>query len=168
MLGLRQKLSLGFGGLLLIILIIGIQSIIHLTQLGQSIDVILRENYRSVIACQEMKEALERMDSGILFIFLGEKEKGTELIQKNEAAFEKALQVELNNITLPGEGEKAHHLQDLFKQYQATLHEMQGIENFRRPTAGRLFQQAFSLVPANQRDGGRDPPDEPEEYERCQ
>jgi hypothetical protein len=50
MLGLRQKLSLGFGGLLLIILIIGIQSISHLTQLGQSVDVILRENYRSVIA----------------------------------------------------------------------------------------------------------------------
>ena len=31
MLGLRQKLSLGFGGLLLIILVIAIQSIIHLT-----------------------------------------------------------------------------------------------------------------------------------------
>lgn len=126
MLGLRQKLSLGFGGLLLIILIIGIQSISHLTQLGQSIDVILRENYRSVIACQEMKESLERMDSGILFVLLGEKEKGTELIQKNEAAFEKALRAELNNITLPEEGRKAHHLQDLFKRHQATLHEMQG------------------------------------------
>jgi hypothetical protein len=30
--------------------------------LGPAIDVILRENYRSVIACQQMKEALERMD----------------------------------------------------------------------------------------------------------
>jgi len=128
MLGLRQKLSLGFGGLLLILLIIGIQSISHLTQLGQSIDVILRENYRSVIACQEMKESLERMDSGILFFLLDEKEKGTELLQKNEVAFEKALQVELNNITLPKEGDKAHHLQDLFKQFKVTLHEMQGIK----------------------------------------
>ena len=76
MLGLRQKLSLGFGGLLLIILIIGIQSIIYLTRLGSSIDVILQENYRSVIAAQEMKEALERMDSGILFISLGEEQQG--------------------------------------------------------------------------------------------
>src|SRR5512136_1600068 len=107
MLGLRQKLSLGFGGLLLIILIIGIQSISHLTQLGESIDVILRENYRSVIACQEMKKSLERMDSGVLFILLGEKEKGVDLIQKNEVLFERALRVELNNITVPGEGEKA-------------------------------------------------------------
>jgi len=138
MLGLRQKLSLGFGGLLLIILIIGIQSISHLTQLGQSIDVILRENYRSVIACQEMKESLDRMDSGILFVLLGEKEKGTELIQRNEAAFGRALQTELNNITLPEEGRKAQHLQDLFLEYQATLHEMQGMK-----TSGRQQQEAY-------------------------
>jgi NtrC-family two-component system sensor histidine kinase KinB len=144
MLGLRQKLSLGFGGLLLIILIIGIQSISHLTQLGQSIDVILRENYRSVIACQEMKESLERTDSGILFVLLGEKEKGTELIQKNEAAFEKALQAELNNITLPEEGKKAHHLQDLFIQYQATLHEMQGMKTSSHQQREAYFSKLFS------------------------
>jgi len=145
MLGLRQKLSLGFGGLLLIILIIGIQSISHLTQLGQSIDVILRENYRSVIACQEMKESLERMDSGTLFVLLGEKEKGTELIQKNEAAFEKALQAELNNLTLPEEGKKAHHLQDLFKRYRATLHEMQGIGTPVHQKRNAYFSKLFPV-----------------------
>jgi NtrC-family two-component system sensor histidine kinase KinB len=145
MLGLRQKLSLGFGGLLLIILIIGIQSISHLTQLGQSIDIILRENYRSVIACQEMKESLERMDSGILFVLLGEKEKGTELIQKNEAAFERALQAELNNITLPEEGRKAHHLQDLFKRYQTTLHEMQGLGTPVHQKRDAYFSRLFTL-----------------------
>jgi NtrC-family two-component system sensor histidine kinase KinB len=144
MLGLRQKLSLGFGGLLLIILIIGIQSISHLTQLGQSIDVILRENYRSVIACQEMKESLERMDSGTLFVLLGEKEKGTELIQKNEAAFKKALQAELSNITLPEEGKKAHHLQDLFIQYQATLHEMQGMKTSTKQQREAYFGKLFT------------------------
>ncbi len=121
MVGVRQKLSLGFGGLLLIILIIGIQSIVNLTKLGESIDIILRENYRSVIACQQMKEALERMDSGILFELLGYTQKGDELIRKNELVFEMALQVELNNITLPGEGEKAKHLQNLFRQYRTAL-----------------------------------------------
>jgi len=145
MLGLRQKLSLGFGGLLIIILIIGIQSISHLTQLGQSIDIILRENYRSVNACQEMEESLERMDSGTLFVLLGEKEEGTELIQKNEAVFEKALQAELNNITLPEEGRKAHHLQDLFKQYQATLHEMQGIGTPVHQKRDAYFNRLFPL-----------------------
>jgi NtrC-family two-component system sensor histidine kinase KinB len=145
MLGLRQKLSLGFGGLLLITLIIGIQSIVHLTRLGSSIDVILRENYRSVIACQEMKEALERMDSGILFIFLGEGKQGVELIRDNEAVFEKALHLELMNITLPGEGEKALHIQDLFKKYRETLSEIQGAGTPVDQKRGAYFENLFPL-----------------------
>jgi two-component system, NtrC family, sensor histidine kinase KinB len=145
MLGLRQKLSLGFGGLLLIILIIGIQSIIYLTRLGSSIDVILQENYRSVIAAQEMKEALECMDSGILFISLGEEIQGTELIRKNETLFEKALQVELNNITIPGEKEKAHHLRDLFTQYQVALHEIKRPETPVYQKREAYFSKLFPL-----------------------
>jgi NtrC-family two-component system sensor histidine kinase KinB len=144
MIRLRQKLSLGFGGLLLIILIIGIQSIIHLTKLGESIDVILRENYRSVIACQQMKEALERMDSGILFELLGYTEKGSELIRKNELVFEMALGVELNNITLPGEGERASHLQDLFGQYKTTL---KRVEDSKAPMTVRRNTYFTDLFP---------------------
>jgi two-component system, NtrC family, sensor histidine kinase KinB len=99
MLGIRQKLSLGFGGLLVIIVLIGLQSVTLLTELGDSVDVILRENYRSVIACQDMKEALERIDSGVLFRLLGYEQEGTDLIAKNEVLFKKALQVELSNVT---------------------------------------------------------------------
>jgi NtrC-family two-component system sensor histidine kinase KinB len=121
MFGLRQKLSLGLGGLLAIILATGIMSILQLTRLGESIDVILRENYRSVIACQDMKEALERVDSGILFSLLGYADKGDDLIRRNGQAFKKALQVELGNITLPGEREKATHLWELFEQYRTIL-----------------------------------------------
>lgn len=121
MLGIRQKLSLGFGVLLAIIVLIGLQSITLLTELGGSIEVILRENYRSVIACQDMKEALERMDSGILFMLLGYDKEGSDLISKNQSVFQNALEVELHNVTLPGEGEKAAHLQELFRQYETAL-----------------------------------------------
>lgn len=119
MLGLRQKISLGFAGLLGIILITGAESIYLFSQLGNSIDVILRENYRSVVACQQMKEALERMDSGVLFLLLGYHHEGIQLIETNQLNFEKALQIELNNITLPGEGRKATKLQSLFGQYKS-------------------------------------------------
>ena len=124
MIGLRQKLILGFGGLLFIIVLIGIQSIRELAHLEQSIDVILRENYRSVIACQQMKEALQRMDTGALFIMLGYRDMGEEQIAKNEMDFEKALQIELNNITLPDEGEKAGFIKSAFEQYRATLRQI--------------------------------------------
>jgi len=121
MLGLRQKISLGFGALLIIIVVIGTQSVLHLSRLGASIDVILRENYRSVIACQQMKEALERIDSGILFVLLGHAREGNDLIRDNQAAFEESLEAALNNITLPAEGEKAARLRDLFGQYETLL-----------------------------------------------
>ena len=144
MLGLRQKLSLGFGGLLIIIAIIGFQSIFNLTKLGESIDVILRENYRSVIACQQMKEALERIDSGLLFSLLGYSEKGEELINRNKLALEKALQVELNNITVPGEGEKAAHLEGLYGQYKTAL---RSVEDPGRPIDLRRDVYFSSVLP---------------------
>ncbi len=124
MLGLRHKLLLGFGGLLMIIALIGIQSIAKVTTLGDAIDVILKENYQSVIACQNMKEALERMDSGILFIISGYEKEGREAIDGNVPVFDKALQIELNNITIPGEGEKAKHLQELFSRYRSMIQNM--------------------------------------------
>jgi NtrC-family two-component system sensor histidine kinase KinB len=138
MIGLRQKLSLGFGGLLLIILVIGGQSIIQFKDLGQSVDVILRENYRSVVACQEMKEALERMDSGILFVLLGYGGEGKTLIRTNEERFEKALQVELGNITVPGEGEKAMALKGLFALYREAI---DGI--LAKPLSGELTRTRY-------------------------
>ena len=125
MFGLRHKISLGFGGLLLIMMIIGMQSIVQFKNLGQSIDVILRENYLSVVACQEMKEALERIDSGILFSFLGYAEEGTKQIRKNEAAFVKALDIELHNITVPGEREKAIAVKRRYASYLQVSHKIE-------------------------------------------
>ena len=129
--GLRQKLALGFGGILVVIAVIGVHNITRITALGQSIDVILRENYRSVVACQEMKEALDRMDSGAVFVLLGAEEKGNKQILQHEALFEKALQAETGNITLPMEGEKAEHLKRLFQQYRSSIRTM------RDPAIGR-------------------------------
>ena len=58
MLGIRQKLMLGFGGLVAALIVIGGLTMMQIEYLGRAIDVILRENYRSVVACQEMTEAL--------------------------------------------------------------------------------------------------------------
>ena len=144
MLGLRRKLSLGFGGLFVIMIAIGLQSVLHLSNLGESIDIILRENYRSVIACQEMKESLERIDSGVLFMLLGDAEKGREQIQSNTVNFERALQAELNNITLPGEGEKGKHVRELFTRYKMNL---DSIEHTEVPLAMRKMTYFSDLLP---------------------
>ena len=119
--GLRQKLGLGFGGLFLIILIIGVQGIAKVSELGQSIDVILRENYRSVIACQDMNDAFERVDSGILFVLLGDEKEGSAQIDANLVRFDRALAVEGGNLTLPREGEIFATLDRLQKEFKTVL-----------------------------------------------
>ena len=136
---LRHKLFFGFGGLLLIILIVGIQSITRLTQLGGSIDVILKENYRSVIACEQMKESAERIDSGALFVLLGQKDKGRDLIETNLPRFDAALQVELDNITLPGEKDLAWHLRDMSGRYRILLKEFLSDRNMPFPARRDLY-----------------------------
>ena len=117
MIGIRQKLVLGFGGLLLIVVAIGVLTIRHIDALGGAIDVILRQNYRSVVACQKMTESLERIDSGALFTFAGHYDEGMSTIRENEQNFRHALRVELGNITLPGEHQKAMQINTLFVRY---------------------------------------------------
>ena len=60
---LRTKLLIGLTPLLALMVGLGLWAIVMFSRLGGNIDVILRENYRSVLAAQNMKEALERMDS---------------------------------------------------------------------------------------------------------
>lgn len=119
--GLRTKLSLGFVVLLAILLAVGVESITLLDRLGSAIDVILRENYKSVIAAERMKESLERMDSGALFALAGEVQQGRALAAEHRPRFEEALKTELGNITLPGEGERAARLRQLFGAYVPVL-----------------------------------------------
>ncbi len=118
---LRTKLGLGFGGLLLLLVWVGLQSTVWLSRLGGSIDVILRENYDSVVACQQMKEALERLDSGALFALAGDARQGQALAALHMPRFQKALDAELRNITLPGEGPEAFRIRDLYAGYPAIL-----------------------------------------------
>lgn len=117
MIGIRQKLVLGFGGLLAVIAVVGAMTMVQIDDLGKAIAMILRENYRSVVACQDMKESLERMDSGILFTLAGQELEGNRLIGEYTSRFRSALQAELGNITLPGEREKAERIESLFERY---------------------------------------------------
>ncbi|HEV7672488.1 MAG TPA: ATP-binding protein [Thermoanaerobaculia bacterium] len=142
--GLRGKLALGFAGLLALLFVVSAQSISMLERLGGSIDVILRENYRSVIAAQEMKDALERIDSGTLFALAGDADRGRALVELQHPRFEKALKTELGNITIAGERERAERVRDLFTTYTAALPQ---VLDDRRPAEARSRIYFAQLLP---------------------
>lgn len=115
--GIRQKLMLGFGGLLAVIAVVGGLTLVQINHLGRAIDVILKQNYRSVVACQNMKESLERMNSGILYTLSGHAAEGERLIAHYKTRFHASLEVEQGNITLAGERGKSRQIRTLFGQY---------------------------------------------------
>jgi NtrC-family two-component system sensor histidine kinase KinB len=142
--GLRGKLLLGFGGLLALLIVVGVQGTLWISRLGGSVDVILRENYDSVVACQQMKETLERMDSGALFALAGDPDRGRRLAAANAPLFAKALDTELHNITLPGEGPAAFRIRDLYAAYAPLLAE---VLDPARPLAARRASYFGRLLP---------------------
>jgi two-component system, NtrC family, sensor histidine kinase KinB len=114
---LRGKLLLGLTPLLAIVLGLGLGAILILDHLGGRIDVILRENYASVLAAQGMKEALERMDSAAQMAISGEDERARKQFEHYRPYFEKNLEIERNNVTLPGEQELADRLARSYAEY---------------------------------------------------
>ncbi|HMF38740.1 MAG TPA: ATP-binding protein [Isosphaeraceae bacterium] len=107
---LRMKLMLGFLPLLAILIGLGLWAIVMFHGLGGNIDVILRENYRSVLAVERMKEALERMDSGLMFAFSGRAQQAREQFDKSKQEFDRQLGVEQHNITVAGEQDAVDEL----------------------------------------------------------
>src|ERR1700730_8512255 len=67
---LRQRMLITLLPLLVLVAVLGSAGVLLLHRLGASIDVILRENYDSVMAMQDLKESLERIDSSFQFMLV--------------------------------------------------------------------------------------------------
>lgn len=92
-------------------------AIINLVSLGNATDAILIENYRSIIAAENMVAALERQDSATLLLFLGDVEKGSTQFLENEAVFLEWLARAKNNITIDGEAELVQSIKSDYTAY---------------------------------------------------
>ena len=143
---LRSKLLLGIAPLLAIMVGLGLWAVVMFSRLGGNIDVILRENYRSVLAAQNMKEALDRMDSALLFAIGGQEARAQDQFREFRPNFERSLQVEHGNITLPGEQEMADDLSMLYGRYVALADRFFAIPA--AEVAGRTSLYFSQLFPA--------------------
>src|ERR1700749_4151053 len=104
---MKKRIFIGLAPLFVLLIGLGAYAATLFAKLGSRVDVILPENFRSVLAGQQMKETAERMDSALFFSLAGEEDRGRKLYAQNLPAFRDSLKAELDNITLPGEGELA-------------------------------------------------------------
>jgi signal transduction histidine kinase len=145
---LYKKILLAEAPLAIALGIVCAVSIYVISALGSHSQIVLKDNYRSVLAAQRMKEAIERMDSAALFIVAGERQKGIEQAQKNRGVFDEELKVQEGNITEAGEKEFTGKLRAAWTNYWAKFDRLQ--ETTSLEAARRLYfselEPAFLLV----------------------
>ncbi|HEX4384420.1 MAG TPA: ATP-binding protein [Myxococcales bacterium] len=99
---LRAKLLWALAPLALVLIALGTISVRGMTSLGEGAELILKDNYRSVLAAQRMKDSLDRIDRG----------------QADQQVFEEELLAQEQNITEPGEAEATRELRNAWETYK--------------------------------------------------
>ena len=118
---LKTQLWISHLLLVLLLTLVMASAIFNFVRLGRSIDRILKDNYKSVIAAQTMKEALERQDSAATFFLAGQTEKAQTQYQANWTRFRDAYQSEAHNITEQGEKQIADDIEHKFSTYRQNV-----------------------------------------------
>ena len=160
---LRTQLLTSHLTLALLMLLGMAGGVLNFYRLGRSIDRILKDNYKSVIAAQNMKETLERQDSAATFFLAGQVEKARAQYRANVPLFRAAYDIEAHNITEPGEQDVTDDIGRRFEAYQkkveALLYANPPLSNEQarsyyfatlEPDFLRLKQQAQDVLNLNQ------------------
>ena len=156
MIRLRSKLWLGFGGLLLILLIVTITSIGVINRYSNALHRTFRENYESAVFCDKMKASLDALNSRAQRLAWGAPGP-LPSPEPSIAAFDANLQKQVANVTLPGEAELTNTLSDLWAQYKVIYRQLDSpthdpAEIYRTELLGRyeeLQQVALRIADMN-------------------
>jgi len=119
--GLRKKILWGYAVLTVLILTTSIWSIYNVALLNRTHNQSIVENYRSVIAAENMIGALERQDSAVLLMILGEMDVASTIFEQYQAEFLLWFGRAEDNITLPGEGELIASIKQAYVEYMKAV-----------------------------------------------
>ncbi|MBU0995179.1 MAG: HAMP domain-containing protein [Proteobacteria bacterium] len=115
---LKKKILVGYSVVFALMGLVVLWAIVNIVSLGKATDAILSENYRSILAAENMVDSLERQDSGILLIYLGNADKGITQFRENEAVFLEWLARAKDNITIQGEKELVRSIETDYADYR--------------------------------------------------
>jgi two-component system, NtrC family, sensor histidine kinase KinB len=115
---LRQRIFLTLLPLVILLTVLGSAGVVLLYRLGGQIDVILRENYDSVIYMERLHEALERIDSSFSFALADRPEMARRQYDEQWQVYNKYLTREQGNVTIVGEQDLVDRLTALTAEYR--------------------------------------------------
>ena len=157
---LRNKLLLSFLIFIAGLLTLGVWSAWRLRELGGVSQRIISNNYESVVAAQDMKESLERMDSAALFLLLGNSDRAMAQFNQHRARFDAAFEKAAGNITEPGEPEIIESIRsdrgEYYRRFEAFIADgerRRSDDYFRQlePLFNKIRAECEQLLQLNQR-----------------
>jgi NtrC-family two-component system sensor histidine kinase KinB len=114
---LRYKILAGQTANLALVLLVWLGAFYLLSQLGQSANSILRENYRSIEAAQGMVQSLRVLDAAQLRLLLGQGASARREFAQAQNTFAQWLAIQKANITIPGEQSLTAAVESLYTDY---------------------------------------------------
>lgn len=126
---LKAKILIGYGVAFAFMGLVVAWAVTNLVSLGKATDAILHENYRSILAAENMVDELERQDSGILIMFLGASEKGIDQFRESEKVFLEWLARAKDNTTIQGEAELVQSIETDYSKYRRQFSRLTELRN---------------------------------------
>jgi len=125
---LRKKILIGYGIALALVVVVFVWAFVNILSLGRASDAILRENYKSILAAENMIDAIERQDSAILLVILGYEDEGLEQYRENESQFLQWLGRAKDNITIEGEDRIINAINTDFSSYLVNFSKLKRLD----------------------------------------
>jgi HAMP domain-containing protein len=113
---LRTQILLGYWYLITLIVISAAGAALGFHRLGNNIGRVLTENFDSVRASTAMVESLERQDSAVLAVLLGD-EGARDALKSSETTFSQALALARSNITMTDEVTVIDDIEQRFAEF---------------------------------------------------
>jgi len=122
---LRKKMLVGYSLALCLIITVIIWSLINMVHLGNAAEAILKENYKSILAAENMIDSLERQDSAILLLMLNYPQEAIKQFRENENHFLLWLGRAKDNVTIPGEEKIVENIDNEYSAYLVNFSNLQ-------------------------------------------
>lgn len=147
---LRRKILLGYSTALLLLLLELLWAVFHLVHLQQASEAILKENYKSILAAENMIDAIERQDSAVILLLLTNGTQGLDQFRAHESQFLQWLGRAKDNITIPDEDKIISRIESGYQAFLGDFSSMrtqlQATEQMAHQFYNDTLHQSFSNV----------------------
>ncbi len=137
----QKRMLIGHTITLALMAVTLVWAVANLVVLGQASDAILRENYKSILAAENMIDAIERQDSATLLVMLDYGPEGLAQFRENETHFLQWLGRAKDNITIPGEAEIVASIEGGYSAYLVDFSRLREMKASSPQQAGEFYHE---------------------------